>query len=74
MSCIKCQESQREMGTDKNGNATTDLEQVVGTIQPVPIHYTFVRVGNGNVLISGCREHLKQLLDFYRVGRASSNE
>lgn len=28
----------------------------------------FVRVGKSNVMIVGCREHLKQLLDTYLLG------
>lgn len=28
---------------------------------------TYVRVGNGNVAIIGCNEHLKQLLDAYNA-------
>jgi hypothetical protein len=30
------------------------------------VSYTFVRVGPANILISGCQEHLRQLLEKLR--------
>lgn len=40
-------------------------------------YVSFVRVGKANVMIVGCKEHLKDLLDIYNLGlmtRAVVNE
>lgn len=71
MSCTKCEEAIRDTGYDENGDVTTDTENIVSTIQPIPIYYTYVRVGNGNVLISGCKTHLQELIETLRKGRAA---
>lgn len=31
-------------------------------------YVSFVRVGKANVMIVGCKEHLKDLLDIYNLG------
>jgi hypothetical protein len=68
MSCTKCEEAIREMGYDKDGKPTMDPELMAGESQPVPIFYSYIRVGNANVLIAGCRDHMQQLVEIYRTG------
>lgn len=55
MSCQACEEAQ---STDINDGGIVVLH---------PILYTYVRIGTGNVLISGCKQHLKELLDRLRA-------
>lgn len=35
------------------------------------VFYTYVRVGSSNVLVSGCNEHLKELIHKLRLAKES---
>lgn len=47
MSCQACEDAQQ----------LADVKEVTGLVQA-----TYVRIGNGNVLVSGCVEHLAELI------------
>lgn len=52
MSCSACEDAQEiQMKEDKYNNVFS-----------YPRIHTYVRVGNGNVLIAGCEEHLAELI------------
>lgn len=57
MSCIKCYEAQGH-NEDAEGEITNMM---------------YIRVGRANLLVSGCDEHLKQLLDERRTNTQPSN-
>jgi hypothetical protein len=59
MSCLKCDEAQGDMGIDEEGFIKN----------PMPITYTFVRVGKASVLISGCRLHMQDLVLIIKKGQ-----
>jgi hypothetical protein len=42
-----------------------DIAQGSGDVQTVE-NYTFIRVGVANILIAGCDEHLKELIEKLR--------
>lgn len=68
MSCKKCEEAIRETSFNKDGQPTFIKEDMAGTPQPMPIHYTYVRVGSADVLLSGCNKHMQQLVTYYNIG------
>ena len=58
MSCELCEDAQ----IPEPDNEITGLKQA-----------TYLRVGRANVLVSGCDEHLKELMDFYIKGLKAKN-
>jgi hypothetical protein len=67
MSCVKCEQAIRE-------TPGTEIGLSEDMTQPLPVHYTYVRVGAANVLISGCKTHLAELLRIYRLGLGMDRE
>lgn len=61
MSCQACEKAIRE-------TPGTEIDLPEGATQPLPVFYAYVRVGNANVLISGCKEHMDELLRLYNLG------
>lgn len=61
MSCVKCEKAIRD-------TPGTEIGLSGDITQPLPVNYTYVRVDRANVLISGCKEHLAELINMYRLG------
>ncbi len=61
MSCIKCEQAIRD-------TPGTEIGLSADVTQPLPVAYTYIRVGRANVLISGCKEHLTELIRICRAG------
>lgn len=60
MSCRRCEIAQG------------DSNDIGG--EPMVEFFTYVRVGNGNILISGCEEHMKETIEQLRAGSAKIEE